>query len=74
MFRAYPSAPARNFGGASINAVPATTQFYTRVRKNEDTLSNSYARTIDLQSGNFFDGITASTSATVTHEEFNSFR
>ena len=64
--RAYPSAPARNFGGASINAVPATTQFYTRVRKNEDTLSNSYARTIDLQSGNFFDGITASTSATVT--------
>ena len=64
--RAYPSAPARNFGGASIGIVPATTQFYTRVRKNEDTLANSYARTTDLQPGNNFTGITAATSATVT--------
>ena len=63
--RAYPSAPARNFGGASIGIVAASTQFYTRVRKNEDTLANSYARTIDLQPGNNFIGITASTSATV---------
>ena len=63
--RAYPSAPHKSFGGATVGAVPADTVFYTKKRYLEDTLANSYARGRDLRTGRDLAGVTASTSATI---------
>jgi hypothetical protein len=63
--RAYPLAHHKDYAGATIAAMPAGTQFFTKKRYLEDTLENSYSRGRDVRTGRDLPDVTASTSATI---------
>jgi hypothetical protein len=67
--RAYPLAPHKTFGGATVGAMTTSTNFYTKKRYLEETLANSYVRGRDLRTGRDLPGVTASTSATITESD-----